>query len=165
MNLRELMLTVGAILMTLSLWRAPVLRLRERELTQNIYPIHRLVILLSKSSRSHSSPGLDIAGAGVSVVSGATKKDAYWDVSNDSDEVKFTVNQVSGVDTKGTRKGKNGESLSVKDEGNGTYSFKADQWSTVNVDYAVAKASLEVKFDLNECRISARLQQRFFRGR
>ncbi len=110
-------------------------------------------LIVQKQQKSFFS-WTDIAGAGVSVVSGATKKDAYY-VSNDSDEVKFTVNQDSGVDTKVTRKGKNGESLSVKDEGNGTYSFKADQWSTVNVDYAVAKASLEVKFDENAASVRA----------
>lgn len=110
-------------------------------------------LIVQKQQKSFFS-WTDIAGAGVSVVSGATKKDAYY-VSNDSDEVKFTVNQVSGVDTKVTRKGKNDESLPVKDEGNGTYSFKADQWSTVNVDYAVAKASLKVKFDENAASVRA----------
>ena len=96
----------------------------------------------------------DIEGAGVTVLSGAIKQNDFY-ASNDSDEVKFSVNQVSGVEQTVTRKSKNGESLPIKDEGNGVYSFKADQWSTVAVDYAVAKTSLTVEFDKSAVSVEA----------
>lgn len=96
----------------------------------------------------------DIEGAGVTVLSGAIKQNDFY-ASNDSDEVKFSVNQVSGVEQTVTRKSKNGESLPIKDEGNGVYSFKVDQWSTVAVDYAVAKTSLTVEFDKSAVSVEA----------
>ena len=88
----------------------------------------------------------NIPEGGVEVI-GSTLSDNVV-TANDGDTVKFKVKDVDGKKVTVKRASKDGsDSVEMKADGDGVYSFTSDKNSTIKVDYDTVSASLTANFD------------------